>query len=293
MIDTRNPDGGKPLFAVDSHAHVLDSAAFPFSNPEGYKPGPNEIGTSHEFRTVLAAHGLTHALVVNPFAGYGTDNRCMLDGIAASGGRWRGVALVGHDATDAHLRALTEGGVVGARFNTLFSGATSLAGAAGLRLLGRIKEMGWFAQVYYHDDGLLELLPILDAAGIRVVVDHCGCPSVERGLRQPGFQALLELGRRGNAAIKLSGAFRSSRQSWPYADCDEYVQALIEAFTLDNCVWGSDWPFVRVPRRMDYGPVYQLLERWLPDPADRRRVLWDTPCRWFGFSAPEDSHAGA
>ena len=51
---------------------------------------------------------------------------------------------------------------------------------------------------------------------------------------------MLELGRRGNAAVKLSGAFRSSRQLWPYADCDEYVRALIDAFTLDNCVWGSD-----------------------------------------------------
>jgi predicted TIM-barrel fold metal-dependent hydrolase len=88
--------------------------------------------------------------------------------------------------------------------------------------------------VYYQDDGLLALLPILDASGIRVVVDHCGCPAVERGFAQLGFQALLELGRRGNAAVKLSGAFRSSRQPWPYADCDEYVSALIDTFTLDN-----------------------------------------------------------
>lgn len=283
MSEHPRPAADALVNAVDSHAHVLDPAACPFSNPEGYKPGANECGTAQEYRTVLAAHGLTHALVVNPFAGYATDNRCMLAGIAASGGRWKGVALVGHDATDAHLRALSEGGVVGARFNTLFSGATSLEGAAGLRLLARIKKLGWFAQVYYHDDGLLTLLPILDAAGIRVVVDHCGCPAVERGLAQPGFQALLELGRRGNAAVKLSGVFRSSRQPWPYADCDEYVRALIDAFTLDNCVWGSDWPFVRVPHRMDYGPVYQLLERWLPNAADRRRVLWDTPSRWFGF----------
>jgi predicted TIM-barrel fold metal-dependent hydrolase len=278
-----HPAGGAPVDVVDSHAHVLDPVAYPFSNLEGYRPGPNECGTAQEFRTVLAAHHLTHALVVNPFAGYATDNRCMLAGIAASDGRWKGVALVGHDVTDAHLRVLSEGGVVGARFNTLFSGATSLEGATGLRLLARIKELGWFAQVYYQDDGLLALLPILDASGIRVVVDHCGCPAVERGLAQPGFQALLELGRRGNVAVKLSGAFRSSRQPWPYADCDEYVSALIDTFTLDNCVWGSDWPFVRLPHRMDYGPVYQLLERWLPDPADRRRVLWDTPSRWFGF----------
>lgn len=278
-------------YAVDCHAHILNTAAFPLSNPVAYVPPPNECGTAHEFRTVLAAHRMTHGLLVNPFAGYATDNRCMLDAIASSNGRFKGIALIDHDATDAHLQALTDGGVIGARFNTLFSGATSLHGKDGERLLARIKAFDWFAQIYFHDDGLLDLLPILQQAGIKVVVDHCGCPNVERGLSQKGFSALLELGKRGNAAVKLSGAFRFSRRPWPYDDTDEYIRALIEAFTLDHCVWGSDWPFVRVPKRMDYGPVLNLLERWIPDRADRRKVLWDTPSRWFGFTVNEQATA--
>src|SRR5690606_1041488 len=145
---------------------------------------------------------------------------------------------------------------------------------------------GWFGQRHLRGDGLLRLVAILEASGVRVVVGQCGCADVGQGLDQSGFQALLELGRRGRSAIKLSGVFRSSQQLWPYADCDQYVQALIDSFTLDNCVWGSDWPFVRVPHRMDYGPIYQLLARWLPDAADRQRVLWDTPSRWFGFDSP-------
>lgn len=269
--------------AVDSHAHVFDTDRYPLANPHGYVPQPNECGTAQEFRAVLDAHGMTHALLVQPFAGYALDNRCMLDAIAASSGRFRGVALVGHDATDAYLRSLADGGVVGVRFNTLFSGSTSLAGKEGERLLARIKDLGWFAQIYFHDDEVLALLPLLDRAGIRVVVDHCACPDVGRGLDQPGFAAVLELGRRGNAAIKLSAPFRYSKRKWPYVDCDRFVQALVDAFTLDNCVWGSDWPFVRLPRRHDYGPTRQLLDRWLPDEAGRRRVLWDTPRRWFGF----------
>lgn len=281
-------------WAVDSHAHVFDTRRHPLNNPAAYVPQPNECGSGREFAVVLGAHGMTHGLLVNPFAGYGLDNRCMLDAIAASGGRFKGVALVGHDSTDAQLRELADGGVVGARFNTLFSGATSLQGAEGGRLLARIRELGWFAQIYFHDDEVLRLLPILDAAGIRVVVDHCACPDVTRCLDQPGFRAVLELGRRGHAAIKLSGPFRYSRQGWPHADCDPYVAALIEAYTLDNCVWGSDWPFVRLPQRIDYGPTRALLARWLPDPADQQKVLWDTPSRWFGFAplAQELADAG-
>ncbi len=271
-------------YAVDSHVHVLDTARFPLSNPEGYAPQANECGTAYELRTTLDVHEITHALLVNPFAGYATDNRCMLDAIANSAGRFKGIALVGHDTDEASLQGLADGGVIGARFNTLFSGSTSLQGKAGEHLLQRIKAHGWFAQIYYHDDGLLHLLPILRKAGVKIVVDHCGCPDPELGVAQPGFQALLELGRSGDAAVKLSGAFRYSKQAWPYRDAQPYIEALINAFTLDNCVWGSDWPFVRVAKRMDYGPGFDLLKRWLPDSADRQKVLWETPKRWFGFS---------
>ena len=61
------------------------------------------------------------------------------------------------------------------------------------------------------------------------------------------------------------------------------MQALLEAFTPDRCMWGSDWPFLRAPERIDYGLVLALLERLIPDPGDRRKVLWDTPMRLFGF----------
>ena len=60
-------------------------------------------------------------------------------------------------------------------------------------------------------------------------------------------------------------------------------RAAIAAFTLENCVWGSDWPFVRLDARVDYGPTLACLVRWLPDEADRNQVLWETPKRLFGF----------
>jgi predicted TIM-barrel fold metal-dependent hydrolase len=116
---------------------------------------------------------------------------------------------------------------------------------------------------------------------------------MERGLGQPGFQALLALGRAGRAAVKLSGVFRFSRTGSPYIDADPYAQALIEAFTVDRCVWGSDWPFVRAKARVDYGPLLACLARWFPDPGDRRKVLWDNPARRFGFAAPAPDRRSA
>ncbi|MEO8135982.1 MAG: amidohydrolase family protein [Betaproteobacteria bacterium] len=46
---------------------------------------------------------------------------------------------------------------------------------------------------------------------------------------------------------------------------------------------GSDWPFTSVPQRPQYGDLLAPLSRWLPDPADRQRVLARNPHRLFGF----------
>jgi predicted TIM-barrel fold metal-dependent hydrolase len=104
-------------------------------------------------------------------------------------------------------------------------------------------------------------------------------------MAQPGFQALLELGRRGQAVVKLSGYAKFSQQHFPHADTWPYVRALVDAFTLDACVWGSDWPFLRAPERIDYGTLLKLIERLFPNADERRQLLWETPCRLFGFAA--------
>ncbi len=73
----------------------------------------------------------------------------------------------------------------------------------------------------------------------------------------------------------------------------DYVYALADAFTLDACVWGSDWPFLRAAERIDYGPLLTLFEDLFPHPSDRRKLLWDTPRRLLGLDdappAPRES----
>ena len=118
---------------------------------------------------------------------------------------------------------------------------------------------------------------------MKVAIDHCGRPDIAAGVLQPGFQALLDLGRSGRACVKLSGYAKFSRRPHPYEDVQPFVDALLAAFTPDACVWASDWPFVKATERIDYGPLLKLFEGLVADPAARRKILWDTPLRWFGF----------
>jgi predicted TIM-barrel fold metal-dependent hydrolase len=269
--------------AADCHAHVFCGAAYPYAPDTVYEPHPGQAGTVEQFLAVLDAHGLSHGLLVG--AGpYGPDNRCLLRGIAGAGGRLKGIALVRADVADRELDALGAGGVVGIRINLSTHGLTQLTAPGADRLLARLRERGWLVQVHCERDELVAAAPILRRAGVRIMVDHLGRPDPRRGLDQPGFRTLLALGRAGEHVVKLSGPFRSSIEGPPYRDVDPFAAAAIEAFGLERCVWGSDWPFVRMDARMDYGPVYACLSRWLPDPLDRRQVLWEAPARLFGFS---------
>jgi predicted TIM-barrel fold metal-dependent hydrolase len=268
--------------AVDCHAHVFDLKRFPPPDSRGFDIAANEHGTIEDYVAVLDAHGMTHALLVNPLGGYGLDNRYMLAAMAEHPGRFRGISLLSPPATDRDIKTLVDGGVVGIRFNLNFEKSPSLYGNAGERALAIARDVGWLVQVHYEGEAIVPALPILRGSRLTVVVDHFGRPAVAHGVAQPGFQALLELGRHG-AVVKLSAGFRMSAARPSYADLDPFAGELLRVFGIDRCVWGSDWPFLRAPARVDYGPQLTALARWVPDPADRERILWRNPSRIFGF----------
>ena len=270
---------------IDCHNHVFDPERFPYQESSFYLPAGQERGTPHGFMHLLDAYGVRHALLVEPNSGYNEDNRCLLDTLARGNGRLKGVAVVANDATRAELEDLRAQGIVGIAFNPALYGVEHYAEAGGL--LAHLADLGMFAQIQVQGDQLPALLPLLRDSGARLLFDHSGRPDVASasGIEQPAFQALLELGRGGNAAVKLSGYAKFSLQPFPHEDAWPYVRALVDAFTLDACVWGSDWPFLRAPERIDYGILLRLVERLFPDVADRRKLLWETPCRLFGFDA--------
>jgi predicted TIM-barrel fold metal-dependent hydrolase len=267
---------------IDCHNHVFDPARFPYQEGNFYLPAGQELGTPAQFLHVLDAYGVQHALMVEPNSGYDSDNRCLLDTLARGQGRLKGIAVMPAGGSRGQLEELRAQGIVGIAFNPALFGVDYYAGAG--RLLEWLGELGMFAQIQVQGDQLPAMQPLLEGCGARLLFDHCGRPDVAAGLDQPGFAALLELGRRGNAWVKLSGHVKFSRQSYPYADTWPFIHALVDAFGADRCLWGSDWPFLRAPERIDYGPLLTLFARLFPEDAVRRRILWENPAALFGFA---------
>ena len=248
-----------------------------------YAPSGGEIATADYFMQVMSAYGVSHALLVGPNSGYGTDNRCMLDAIRRGGPRFKGIAVVENDASASQLQDLRAQGVVGIAFNMALLGLAHYADADAL--WERIAALGMCVQVQVQDDQMAELAPRLMGCGAQIVVDHHGRPDIARGLASPGFDALLRMADSGRCAVKLSGYDKFSRQALPFADAQPFTDALLSAFGPANCLWGSDWPNIRATRRLDYGTLLGVFMRSVPSEADRRAILVDTPTRLFGFES--------
>ena len=269
---------------VDCHLHIIDHGRYPFRPGVGYTPRPDESGPREALVSVLDAHGVAHALLVQP-SGYGFDNSAMLDAMAAAPGRFKAIAVIKGDESERELQGLADRGVVGVRFNLVTFDPAALVGAGMARLLARLKGLDWFAQVFARDEQWQSAAPLLRQSGVKILVDHFGVGDLAGGLGAPGFQAVLDLGRSGRAAVKLSAPFRII--SWPdrLGELDRHAETLLAAFGKENCVWGSDWPFLGLDRDIRYRDTMTALERWLPDESDRDLVRWHNPARLLGFPA--------
>jgi predicted TIM-barrel fold metal-dependent hydrolase len=279
----RVPRIALPALACDCHAHVFEpEERYPLIGAALYTL-PERAGAA-EYRRMLDALGVQRGVLVQPSA-YGTDNRAMLDALAADKKRLRGVAVVPFEVDPRTLEQLHAQGVRGVRCNIvdLKSGAGRLPREELRALAQRVKPFGWHVELLLHVDEFPHLDRELADFPVDVSFGHLGYAPAASGTQSAGLRALLRLARDGKAWVKLTGPYRLTGQELPYPDVDPFAQALVEA-APNRLLWGSDWPHVMVKSAMpDDGALLDLLGDWIPDAALRRRVLVDNPAALYDF----------
>lgn len=79
----------------------------------------------------------------------------------------------------------------------------------------------------------------------RFIIDHLGLiqPHTPPPLAEPwsDLPKVLDLARRPNAVIKISGACTLSREKYPFSDIWDPLARVFEAWGLERCLWGTDW----------------------------------------------------
>jgi predicted TIM-barrel fold metal-dependent hydrolase len=284
VCEAPNPDPGRPKVsappnACDCHAHIFGPAEqYPLIPGRSYTPPQASI---QAYQRMLSALGLERAVIVQPSV-YGTDNRCTYDAVAASGGRWRGVAVVGASMNMHALRRLHDAGFRGVRINLLFKGGLAMEILEQVARL--IAPLGWHVQLLLDGRDLAELAPRLRDLPVPFVIDHMGHMPTQLGLAHPGFTALLALVREGKCWVKLSGPYRISAKPYPYEDAAPIAKALVEA-APEHMIWGSDWPHPSFQGAMPVdATLLDLLASWVPEPLTRQRILTTNPAELYDFA---------
>lgn len=274
----KKPEIVLPAGSCDAHCHVFGPAArFPFAPSRTYTP----IDAPKETLFALHRHlGIERSVLVQASC-HGTDNRAMLDAIAAAGGRYRGVAMVERDVTEEDLQELHEGGVRGVRFNFVAHLGAPADLAAIRAIVAKVIPLGWHAVVHFDAHRLEELAPFLKTLDLPMVVDHMGRIDASAGVDQPAFRLLLDLMEDERFWVKVCGSERVSRTGPPFHDAARYGQLLVESFPA-RVLWGTDWPHPNIKKDMpDDGALVDLLQIIAPKPAQLQALLVDNPTRLY------------
>ncbi len=121
----------------------------------------------------------------------------------------------------------------------------------------------------------------------RFIVDHLGLLQP----RQPPAPAepwadlpkILDLAKRPNAVIKVSGACTLSKQPYPFPDIWDPLKRVFDAWGFERCLWGTDWP--RAFAVVNYeNAVKPFLETKTLSDSERAMLMGGACTRAYGWS---------
>jgi predicted TIM-barrel fold metal-dependent hydrolase len=231
---------------IDSQVHAYDANTA--KRPWQSVPNWPEHVTGDEMVAAMDKVGVDGAIFVSPYSMYRYDASYATEVQRAHPGRFALVKPV--DPDDAAVA-------------DVITDWKQTPGAVGVRLMMRSAEgrepddPGFhriLSEAARHDfpvnilcwDNLNAGTALIDRhPDTRFVLDHLGLAQPSVAQAPPGAWAelprVLDLAKRPNVVIKVSGACTLSREPYPFADIWDPLARVFEAWGLDRCLWGTDW----------------------------------------------------
>jgi len=279
--NTRKPEFRAPAGACDAHCHIFGPAdRYPYAPERSYTPPDAPLSRFKELQAIL---GLTRAVLVNASC-HGRDNTVIVDAIAQSNGKYRGVANADDSFTEHEFQTLHQQGFRAVRFNFV----KHLGGVPDMdefrTVLSRIQPLGWHVDLHFDAGDLLQFDALLSSLPVPFIIDHMGRVPTNQGPEQAPFKQLLKLLRTNERCwVKISGSERISSAGPPFTDAVPFAQALIAA-APERILWGTDWPHPNISKHMpNDGALVDLIPLMMPAQAMQQQVLVDNPHRLYHF----------
>ncbi len=239
----------KNIPIVDTHVHLWDQGALRYPWLED---APPSFASPHALAEYRAAHGEINieALVFVQCGGY--------DGVVEA--EW--VASLARD--DARLKGIVAEAPVynGEEVRPVLEKLADIQLVKGVRhvIEGEsiefcvqpnfvkgvqiLEEFGFNFDICIRHPQLANTIQMVkQCPNIQFILDHIAKPDIKGQIFDPWRRELKKLSEFPNIVCKISGlATEADHENWTRDDMKPYIEHVIECFSFERVMYGSDWP---------------------------------------------------
>jgi len=270
---------------IDAHPHIYsnDRQKYPTID-DPWNPG--EPATAEDLKAKMDDAAVAKAVFIQTSTFYSHDNRYVMDSVRQHSEWATGVVTLSPDDSQ-HVEVL-EDAVVNYSVRGL-RGTSDQNGEIGSpnvrRLWSKARDLGITVNCMVMDDleRLYEIeLMARQLDGLNIVIDHCFMLNTIRKTEET-LQSLERLSNLPNVNAKLTSGTHGSARIYPHEDMHTPLKRVIEAFTPQRCVWGSNFPNALWSKGTTYAQNLSLFTDEIGlSQTDKEAILSKTAERlWF------------
>ena len=142
----------------------------------------------------------------------------------------------------------------------------------------------------------LPLIPeLVDAVpDLRMVIDHIAKPAIKDRAWEPWAADIARASEFPQILVKLSGMITEAEWgSWKGADLQPYVHHVLKLFTVERCMFGSDWPVCLLAGTWKE-TLAALTQAHGPIPKEIRvKMTGEAAAKFYNLQVPTETVAAA
>ena len=270
---------------IDAHPHIYSSDRQKYPTiDDAWNPG--EPATAEDLKAKMDDASVVKAVFIQTSTFYAHDNRYVMDSVRKHSEWATGVVTLSPDDSQ-HIEVL-EDAVANYSVRGL-RGTSDQNGEIGSpnvrRLWSKARDLGITVNCMVMDD--LERLYEIELMArqlddLNIVIDHCFMLNTIRKTEET-LQSLERLSNLPNVNAKLTSGTHGSARIYPHEDMHTPLKRVIEAFTPQRCVWGSNFPNALWSKGTTYAQNLSLFTDEIGlSQTDKEAILSKTAERlWF------------
>ena len=267
-----NAENESNMLMVDSHAHIWLADMPLTANPRHRLDYDFSI---EQYLAVLAEHGVDYA-VIAAASPYGDYNDYTIESIR-NRPRLRGTVILEPTVERPTLDWMNAAGIVGVRLPYIsMSTLPDLTSFENRRTLRRFADLDWHVHLHLDGPRIPQVLPALEAAGVKIVIDHFGRPDPDKGIHCEGFQMVMRSVEKGRTWVKVSAAYRLGVERGAV-----YGRELLKQVGPDRLMWASDCPFAGFEGKVTYRETIDAVAAWVPEGPVRHKIFSDNAMKLY------------